>query len=259
MSDELPAFLEHVFVTLSRTKHAYTATKAEQRKTKQELRDTKQELRDTKQELWLLDKRARIENSRRKQAEHRATDLEAQLKRLQDKLHSAMVALEATESARRAAESAAVGYNDLYLKARAAWQNNQCIAESREKEIACMVESTGGSSVQYRIHDVRKGKETDKQQSFVFKLATEGLLGRASGPVAVASSRMTPVESIHRTNELRKEMESRVRSRTLRIEGDRVSEARASGVRLVFKVHKLETLLHDFRVQEERLAWNDRA
>ena len=256
MSGEGVGLLERVQVVLRLAAREYAAVKADQQR-------TEKELRLLQQRHQLLVTKANLEGSGRKKAEHRAKNLEGQLQRLQGQLHSEVVAREASESARRLAESDAARHKDLYLKATAAWRNAQRIAENKEREMVAMearsrtaveVERRCFEPLRCRLDDARKSKEMDKERSLVLRLAMEGLMAR-EGRADSAASQVHQQRRTLETGPTPHQMVSIV-------ENGRVSGARASGAPAArfSKIQLLQAQLHGFRSREQgRQAWTTTA
>lgn len=242
-ADELYALLERACVTLKVAQRAYAATKAD-------LKETKKKLRLLQARHQGLVNHTETETSRRNNAEGR-TATEEQLERLQSQLHAEIASREASESARRAAESDAASYKDLYLRATATCRFAQSIAESKENEVVALEARPHKVErpLQCRLDDVRKGREMDKDQSFVVQLAMEGLLAREGDSVFVAS-RMPSVNVCRR----RREVESWAMPLLVSIEDGQDSAARAlrASADVRSKVRRLQDQLLLFRRQEER-------
>lgn len=239
--------LERARDALEKYSRGYTAMKEERNEAREDLRSLRiehQGLRNGRQELG---------------NEHH--NLLNYVDYLEFQAASAMPALEKSNSARRAAESDAANYKDLYLKATAACRDAQRIAAEKEKVIAYMNEGAGAfSSLQYRLDGARNGKEMEKELSVVKAFTMELLISRERDSVSAAPYRRVapPAERLHRNTESQREGKPRVTtSRALTVQGDRVSEARASAARLGFNVRKLQAQLLEFKQQEKMRARND--
>lgn len=122
-------------------------------------RKVTQDLADAYVRIEELEASNRVEACKRDEARAKAENLQEEVEILKNQNASEVAARKSAESARRAHDSFANSYRDLYLQARAAWHNSQRAVNRRERELAAA--KGDYSSLKHRLEEARSGGETD--------------------------------------------------------------------------------------------------
>lgn len=168
MADRL--VIERALSRLEAVQHALAIKKVDEKRMEQGLINMYVRVQD-------LEMNNHIAACQQSEAEARAENLQEEVESLKNQIAFEVAARKSAESARRASDSFAASYRDLYQKARAAWHCSQRIVYAKEKEL---VAAEGDySRLQHRLEEVRKGNEMDLLE---LDLAAEGLGAEESPP-----------------------------------------------------------------------------